>query len=174
MPKTAEKMKLTDKRVEEIVSESIGEDAVKMVRFIGVKKDVSEFKISAGLKMEIQEVRNVLYRLHSKNLVTYKRRKDNKKGWYISYWTFNKDMVKELSKKINIEKLEKFRERLQVESSNVNTFFMCPKACTRMDFHNAINYNFRCPECGSLMQQQDNIKTINFLKEKIREIEAVA
>ncbi len=174
MPKAAEKMKLTDKRIEEIVSESIGDDAVKIVRFIGIKKDVSEFKISTGLKMEIQEVRNILYRLHSKNLVTYKRRKDNKKGWYISYWTFSKDMVKELSKKINIEKLEKFRERLQVESSNLNTFFLCPKACTRMDFHNAISHNFRCPECGALMQQQDNTKTINFLKEKIREIEAVA
>ncbi len=174
MPNAAEKMKLTDKRVEEIVGESIGEDAVKIVKFIGAKKDVSEFKISSGLKMEIQEVRNILYRLHSKNLVAYKRRKDNKKGWYISYWTFDKEMVKELSKKINTEKLEKFRERLQVESSNLNTFFMCPKACTRMDFHNAINYTFRCPECGSLMQQQDNTKTINFLKEKIREIEAVA
>src|SRR3989338_3427234 len=131
MPKPAKKMKLTDKRVEEIVSESIGEDAVKMVRFIGGKKDVSEFKISSGLKMEIQEVRNILYRLHSKNLVTYKRVKDNKKGWYVSYWTFDKVRVSELLAKMNREKLEKFKDRLAVESTNINSFFMCPKACVR-------------------------------------------
>ena len=167
-------MKLTDKRVEEIIGEAIGDDAVRIVRFLKSKKDFSEFKISSGLKIEIQEVRNILYRLHNSNLVTYKRKKDNKKGWYISYWTFNKSRVKELYKKMNTEKLEKFRERLDVENSNLNSFFMCPKACTRMDFHNATGYSFRCPECGSLMEQQDNTKTITFLKEKIREIEAVA
>jgi transcription initiation factor TFIIE subunit alpha len=167
-------MKLTDKRVEEILSEAVGADVLKIVRFLKGKRDVSEFNVSLKLKMDIQEVRNILYRLHNNNLVAYKRKKDNKKGWYVSYWTFNKSRVKELLKKINTEKLEKFRERLNVESRNLNSFFMCPKTCTRMDFHNAINYNFRCPECGSLMQQQDNVKTISFLKEKIREIEAVA
>jgi len=167
-------MKLTDKRLDEIIEEAIGEDAVRAVRFLKGKRDVSEFKMTSGLKIEIQEVRNILYRLHSNNLVTYKRRKDNKKGWYISYWTFNKSRVKELYKRMNSEKLEKFRERLEVESTNLNAFFMCPKACIRMDFHNAINYTFRCPECGFLMEQQNNTKTITFLKEKIREIEAVA
>lgn len=167
-------MKLTDKRIEEIIGESVGEDAFRIVKFLKGKKNVSEFKISSGLKLEIQEVRNILYRLHSKNLVTYKRKKDNKKGWYISYWTFDKSKVKELLKKMNKEKLERFKERLEVESNNINSFFMCSKACTRMDFHNAINYDFRCLECGMLMEQQDNTKTINFLKEKIREIEAVA
>jgi len=167
-------MKLTDKRVEEIVSEAIGIDVINLVRFLKGKRDVSEFKISSKLKKDIQEVRNILYRLHNSNLVSYKRKKDNKKGWYISYWTFNKIRVRELLKRVNTEKLERFRERLHVESSNLNSFFMCPKTCTRMDFHNATGYKFRCPECGSLMQQQDNIKTINFLKERIREIEAVA
>ena len=166
-------MKLTDKRIEEIVQEAVGEDVVKILRFLKRKKDVSEFKIASGLKTEIQEVRNMLYRMHSKNLVSYKRKKDNKKGWYISYWTFNKIRVRELIKKMNKEKLEKFKERLETESTNLNAFFMCNKACTRMDFHNAINYDFHCPECGSLMQQQDNTRTISFLKEKIREIEAV-
>ncbi|MAG15781.1 hypothetical protein CMO88_01840 [Candidatus Woesearchaeota archaeon] len=167
-------MKLTDKRVEEIVTDAIGDDVIKILRFLKGKRDVSEFKISSKLKMDIQEVRNVLYRMHNINLVSYKRKKDNKKGWYISYWTFNKSRVKELLKKMNTEKLERFRERLHVESSNLNSFFMCPKTCTRMDFHNATAYSFRCPECGNLMQQQDNTKTISFLKEKIREIEAVA
>ena len=167
-------MKLTDKRVEQILTEAVGEDCIRVIRFLNRKKDVSEFRISEGLKAEIQDVRNVLYRLHSNNLVTYNRKKDNKKGWYISYWTFNKSRVKELIAKLNREKLEKFRERLEVESTNLNSFFMCPKACTRMDFHNSLTVEFRCPECGTLMQQQNNIKTINFLKEKIRQIEAVA
>src|SRR3989338_5267898 len=92
-------MKLTDKKVDEVIAESIGEDAVEIIRFIRGKKDVSEFKISTALKLEIQEVRNILYRIHNNNLVTYNRKKDNKKGWYVSYWTFDKTRVKELMKK---------------------------------------------------------------------------
>jgi len=167
-------MKLTDKRVDEIISEAVGDDALKIVKALKGRKDVSEFKIATNMRQDIQIIRNILYRLHSKNLVTYKRRKDNKKGWYISYWTFSRTRVKELIKSINKEKLERFKERLENESTNVNTFCMCSKACIRMDFHNASNYSFRCPECGSLMQQQNNIKTIDFLKAKIKEIEATA
>ena len=42
-------MKLTDKRIEEIVGEAVGEDSLKIVKFLKRKKDVSEFKISSGL-----------------------------------------------------------------------------------------------------------------------------
>ena len=166
-------MKLTDKTIERIISESVGDDACRVVKFMKGKRDLSEFKISSGLKLEIQEVRNILYRLHNKNLAIYKRKKDNKKGWYVSYWTFDKNNLRDLSKKMNTEKLEKYKERLEIESNNINSFFMCKKACTRMDFPSAINYQFRCGECGMPMDQQDNTKTIDFLKEKIKEFETI-
>ena len=164
-------MKLTDKVIEQIIGESVGDDAYRIVKFMREKKDLSEFKISTSLKLEIQEVRNVLYRLHNKNLAVYKRKKDNKKGWYVSYWTFDKNNLRQLAKNLNKEKLEKYKERLEIESNNANSFFMCKKACTRMDFHSAITYQFRCGECGMIMDQQDNTKTIDFLKEKIKEFE---
>ncbi|MBN2454611.1 hypothetical protein JXB11_03630 [Candidatus Woesearchaeota archaeon] len=167
-------MRLTDKRTEEVINQVVGEDVLKVVGLLKGKKDVSEFKMAGQLKLDIQAVRNMLYRLHNHNLVTYKRKKDRKKGWYISYWTFNKNRVKELIGDLKKQKLEHFRQRLETESANVNNFFICPKACTRMDFHSAAQFNFKCPECGAVMQQQDNAKTIDFLKEKIREIESEA
>ena len=167
-------MRVTDKRTEQVVSQVVGEDAVRVVRALKDKKDVSEFKVAGSLKADIQTIRNVLYRLHSHNLVTYKRKKDRKKGWYISYWTFHRNRVKELMEGLKKQKLEHFKHRLETESANVNNFFICPKACTRMDFHSASQFNFKCPECGAMMQQQDNARTIDFLKEKIREMESEA
>ncbi|MFH1181878.1 MAG: hypothetical protein V1702_02880 [Candidatus Woesearchaeota archaeon] len=167
-------MRITDKKTDDVISQIIGEDALKIVRFLKGKKDVSEFKMAGTFKEDIQVVRNVLYRLHTYNLVSYKRRKDRKKGWYISYWTFQKNRIKELIDGLKKEKLEHFRQRLEAEKANINNFYICPKACSRMDFDKAAEANFKCPECGCVMEQQDNARTIDFLKEKIREIESEA
>ena len=108
----------------EVVKAAAGEDAVLLAKIIAKAKDVSEFKIVQTARLDIQRVRNILYKLHSTNLADYKRIKDNDKGIYVSYWTFNKAMVKELSAKLQQEKLERFRERLEVEKNNVNCFFI--------------------------------------------------
>ena len=47
---------------------------------------------------------------------------------------------------------------------------MCRNACVRMDFEKATDFNFKCPECGELMNQVDNARTIDLLKDKIGEL----
>jgi len=53
-------------------------------------------------------------------------------------------------------------------------FYMCRNACIRMDFDKAVDFNFKCPECGELMQEQDNRRTIEFIKERLRQLEVTA
>jgi transcription initiation factor TFIIE subunit alpha len=166
--------RLTDQKIHEIVTEVVGEDAVEIVKFLKGKKDISEFKIAEKTKDEIQKIRNILYRLYNYNLVAYKRKKDRQKGWYISYWTFQPKKVKDLIERLKKEKLEHYKDRLEEEEANKNAFFICPKTCSRLDFTTATAHEFKCPECGALLQQQDNARTIDFLREKIREIEAAA
>jgi transcription initiation factor IIE alpha subunit len=40
-----------------------------------------------------------------------------------------------------------------------------------LDFDQATEFEFKCPECGTLLQQQENVRTIEHLKEKIQELE---
>ena len=80
--------------------------------------------------------------------------------------------MKFLIQKLRKEKLENLNERLQREQGS--HFFMCRSACVRMDFEKATDFNFKCPECGELMNQVDNARTIGFLKDKIGELEKEA
>jgi transcription initiation factor TFIIE subunit alpha len=164
-------MKLTNQLVHNAMLELVGEDAIPIVNFLKNRKDISEFIVSEKTKTEIHLVRNILYRMESLNLAKYKRRKNKEKGYYISYWTLNLKRIKDLLKKLEKDKLEKLKERLEKEETNKNNFFICSKMCARLDFEQATNFGFRCPECGSLLQQQDNSKTIEHLREKIGEIE---
>lgn len=166
-------LKSLNAKIAEVVRAAAGEDAIKLVKILASCRNVSEFRIVKSARLDIQKVRNLLYKLHSSNLADYKRVKDNKKGIYVSYWTFNRAMVEELFSKLHQEKLQRFRERLDVETSNLNGFFICPAACTRADFTRAEQQRFRCEECGQLLAQEDNTRTIDVLREKIREMEAV-
>ena len=168
--KLRDKMRLSNKMVKDVVTELVGEDALLVVETIKDKPNISEFSIAEQIKMDMQELRNILYRLHNHNLVTYYRKKDRQKGWYISYFTFNKQIVKDLYLKIVKEKLDKYKMRLEKEHQS--EYYICPNFCARLDFDQALEVQYRCPECGSLLQQQDNTKTIARLKSQIKEIES--
>lgn len=166
-------MRVTAKKAQEIIEESVGSDAMAVVEFLKGKKNTSEFVIAEKTKTEIHIVRNILYRLHNATLADYKRKKDSKKGYYISYWTFNQKALRDVSRRIQKTKLHKLQERLEKEVKNVGCFFICSNACTRLDFEQGTINDFKCPECGSLLTQQDNTRTIEFLKEQIKELEIV-
>ena len=166
------KVTLTNKKMYDTVEEVGGEPAIKIVEFLKDKKNISEFIIADKTKFDMQTTRAVLYRLHNHNIATYIRKKDRQKGWYISYWTFNKKGVKDVIVKLKKKKLEKLNERLEKEEKNKGMFFICSKACARLDFDQATEFEFKCPECGDLLNQQDNVKTIDNIRERIKEMES--
>lgn len=163
-------MKVTNTLVEEVISDVAGEDVLPLVRALKNKKNVSEFKLADDIDREINEVRNMLYRLHSANLVSFIRKKDKKKGWYIYYWTFNAKRIRYLTLELKKKKLRKLIERIEREKSS--DFFLCSaNQCVRLDFSQAVDFNFKCPECGSLMNQEENEERIKELEKDIRAME---
>ena len=154
------------------VAEVIGEEAVPIVQYLKGKKNISEFKIAESIKAEVNSVRKMLYALQTSNLVNYYRKKDRQKGWYISYWTLKPESFDYLALATRKQKLQQLQERLHKEETNHGLFYICPSLCVRLEFDKAAEISFKCPECGSNLQHQDNTKTIEQLRAKIVEIEA--
>ncbi|MBR9676813.1 hypothetical protein GOV04_01615 [Candidatus Woesearchaeota archaeon] len=163
-------IKITASLIEEVVSEVAGKDTIPLVNLLkGQKEKISEFKIADDLDLDIKEVRNMLYRLYKHNLVSFNRKKDKQKGWYIYYWDFNKPLIEHLYFIIKKDKLEKLKERLVREQTH--KFYLCPRGCVRADFDQATEWFYKCPECDSIMQEQDNERTIDHLTKLIAELE---
>ncbi len=162
-------MRLSNKMVEATISEAAGQDVLPLVAFLKNKKNISEFKIAEAIEREINETRNMLYRLHEVNLVSFTRKKDKQKGWYIYYWTYRPNMIKHLYTNLRKDRLEKLRERLDREKSS--NFFMCSNQCIRLDFEQAMNFEFKCPECGEIMNHEENEQKIQEIEKEIANIE---
>ena len=162
-------MRLSNNIIESIVKEVVGDDAVPLVRFLKNNKNISEFKIAETIKKEVNETRNILYRLYENNLVNFMRKKDKKKGWYIYYWTFNQKRVKDLIWDLKKKRLKKLKERVDRESEG--NFFGCRNKCIRLNFDQATDFQFKCPECGSVLDQEDNTKIMENIQNEIKELE---
>lgn len=167
-------LRVTKSMIKDVVSEVAGEDCVQIILDIGNRVNVSEFIISDELSIDIRELRRKLYKLWEAGLVRFKRKKDKKRGWYIYYWTFIPSRVWFLFRDLRVRKLQKLKERLEQEENN--EFYLCPNGCVRLDFSQAVEFDFKCPECGSLLVPNDNSRTISHLKDEIakltKEIEA--
>src|SRR3989338_2902141 len=138
--RTMGKVTLTNKKIMDTVAEVGGEPAIKIAEFLKNKRNISEFVIADKTKLDMQTTRAVLYKLHGTNVASYIRKKDRKKGWYISYWTFNKTGVKDLICSLKKQKIERLKERLQKEEANKDNFYICVKACARLDFEQATEF----------------------------------
>ena len=169
-PAKAKKQKKSrDDVLNEVIKAVAGDDVLPLVRALKNKSNVSEFKLADAIKKEINITRNMLYRLYDHNLVTFTRKKDKKKGWYIYYWTFNSRRVKELIITLKKAKIDRLRERLEREKST--NFFNCANKCIRLDFDQATEFEYKCPECGEILQQEDNTQKIAELQKNIAQLE---
>ncbi len=162
-------MRFSNKTTDELVREVVGDDAVKLIDLLKNKTNVSEFKLAEKLKLTVNHVRNILYRLQEHNLVTSTRRKDKKKGWYIYYWTFNTAQARITLASLKKKKLDDLKGRLSTES--LDSFFLCPKDCTRLKITYAMEHDFKCPECGTLLKQEDNEQYLAKIKKEIEDLE---
>ena len=162
-------MRLSNKIVEDVVIEVAGEDVLPLLKALKNKKNVSEFKLAESIKEEVNKTRNMLYRLYDANLVSFVRKKDKKKGWYIYYWTFDTKKIKYLLSSLKKKRLAKLKVRLEREKEN--QFYSCESKCIRLDFDQAMNFEFKCPECGNLIEQEDNSEEIKQLETDIKVLE---
>lgn len=162
-------MKLTPEMIKKTISHVAGEDVLPLVEKLKKQDNLSEFILAKEVNYEINIVRNMLYRLYHANLVSFTRKKDKQKGWYIYYWTFRPNKIKDLVDKIDKERLEGLRSRYEREKGK--EFYRCPTRCMRFEFMQAMEYDFKCPECGSIMNHEDNSENLGRIQKEIDELQ---
>lgn len=155
-----------------IVQSIAGSQADKLVEMLYKKKNVNEFLIAKKLKLTINQMRNILYKLADEGLVSFTRKKDSKKGgWYTYYWTL--DLGKSLSK--YKERLENEIETLrnQISTKKSTTFFYCKNCGLEFSQESALLHDYTCHECGEALEIKETADEISSLEKEIARREQV-
>jgi len=156
----------------------LGGDGRKIIDFIYNKKNVNEFLVATKTNLNINQVRNIFYKLESKNLVTSTRKKDRRKGkygWYIYFWTLDEEKALEELKRMKMKRIEVLEH--EIKNRKEITFFECKNKCVVMREETALLHDFFCPECGELLMPASRDKEIKRLEDEknkiIKEIEEI-
>lgn len=165
---TVNSMKSIMHLFEELVKEKCGNDGVKILKLLEGKENVSEFKISDDINMNINELRAILYKLTEDNLIISTRKKDKQKGWYVYYWTFNFRHARDLLLKRKESQLQELKHKL---GNPEVPKYVCPNGCISLFLEDAMEIEFKCPECSSLLKLREIKYDEEVIKKKIKEVE---
>ena len=158
-------MRFTPKKIEEILVAILDKDGAPLIKELIGKENVSEFDLATRTKKDIKVIRKMLYTLHNYNLVGFTRKKDKQKGWYIYYWTLLPESIRFNYYKMKKEMVERLKKLLEIEKKEL--FFVCPNRCVRINFDQSMDFEFHCPECGELINQDNPEERVKDLTARI-------
>jgi transcription factor E len=163
---------MQEKFLKDIVSLIAGQEAVKIVDLLYNKKNVNEFNIAKKLNLNINQTRNILYKLADQGLVSFIRKKDSRKGgWYTYFWTL--DISKSLEHLRNNLDAETEKLRAEMERRKHERFYYSPNVDIEYSEEDALQHDFIDPESGEVLQLKDNGEAIARIGKDIDKIRLV-
>lgn len=146
------------------------ENVLSVARILQRRKEVSEVELIRRFGNDSHYVRRALYALHGRGYAGFRRKKDETIGWYTYFWYFKPSEVVHDYYKQNAERLQRLEERLAREKETV--YYSCPNGCLRLDFDHAVEYRFRCPDCGTLLDPEEMQHYVRQMRSQIRQLKA--
>lgn len=153
------------KFLKSIVENLINKQAVPIIDLLIGKKHVNEFLIAKKLNLTINQTRNILYKLSDFGLVSFIRKKDKRKGWYIYFWTLN------IYQSLNLleQNLKKELEQLEIQlkERKERRYYFCKTCSIEVSEEVALMNNFACSECEQIYELSNNQEIIQNLEKGI-------
>jgi transcription initiation factor TFIIE subunit alpha len=149
------------------VATALGEeDAVKLIEILKNAEEITDDEIANKTSIRLNSVRKILYKLYDHSLVSLRRTRDPKTGWFIFHWKLQPDQLEGFIVSQKRRVLEKLNTRLEFEKNH--DFFFCYTAgCKRVPFEDAVELVFRCSTCSKPLMHYDNDKILHALTKKI-------
>ncbi|MDW8039796.1 MAG: transcription factor [Nitrososphaerota archaeon] len=152
------------------VAEALGEEeAVKIIEMLKNSDEITDDEIANKTGVRLNNVRKILYKLYDHSLVSLRRTRDPKTGWFIFHWKLQPDQLEGfiLSQKRRV--FEKLNIRLEYEKNH--DFYYCyTPGCKRVPFEEAVELVFKCPTCGKPLMHCDNEKIVKVLTQKVEQL----
>ena len=142
------------------------EEAVKLIEHLKGVEEITDDEIANKTGIRLNAVRKILYKLYDHSLVSLRRTRDPKTGWFIFHWKLQPDQLEGfiLSQKRRV--LEKLNVRLEYEKNH--DFYYCNNSeCKRVPFEDAVEVVFHCATCGSALVHFGNERMVIKLGEKV-------
>ncbi|VVB74684.1 Transcription factor E [Candidatus Tiddalikarchaeum anstoanum] len=156
----------TDPEVFGLVKSIIGNEGLHIIHHLLTVDKADEFEIAKSLKEDVNFVRSVMYKMYTHKLVSYTRRRDAEKGWYIYTWKLLPDRIYDRILNIKQKNMDRLYCQLEGEK-NKEQGFHCKKCAIDLEFQKALELSFTCFACGGMLEPLNNNETIKKIDKDI-------
>jgi transcription initiation factor TFIIE subunit alpha len=149
------------------VAQALGEeDAIKLIEILKNSNETTDDEIASKTGIRLNSVRKILYKLYDHSLVSLRRTRDPKTGWFIFHWRLQSDQLEGFIQSQKRRVLEKLNVRLEFEKNH--DFYYCyTPACKRVPFEEAVELVFKCKTCGKPLMHYDNDRILEALEKRV-------
>lgn len=146
-----------------------GEEGLKIFQYLLSHGTTEENKLAKKMGFDkTNSIRKYLYTLYSRTLVSYNKKKKGKKAWFIYSWYANPDRLIYLLKEIYQNDINQINK--SIELNKVEDYYIC-NSCNRLyDVSTALQNDFRCPNCGTVLEHIDTAKVLESRQNRIHEL----
>lgn len=146
----------------------VGDEGIELLRKFPTEGEHSDEDLAAETGINLNSVRHSLYTLYEKRLAEYHRIKNNETGWLTYLWQIRIDRIYDAIREDLATVLDKLERRERFEEEN--DFYICKDCGIILPFAQAMDFEFKCPECKEAIAHFDNDALLAALKQRIASI----
>ena len=138
---------LKDPNIRRLIVNYAGEHSIPVLKLL--EKYSQDEEIANELNIRVSDIRAVLNKFNEAGFAYYDRTQDEETGWYYYKWNVDeKKFLKWIEEKL-INEINKYKY-LALEGE----YYFCPTCGLDplYKFDEAMDYEFRCPRCGSPLE----------------------
>lgn len=162
---------MDEKKVRLIISTLINDAAAEVAAYVFNNPDTTEFEIERDLGYTIKDIRTLFYEIEGYTLINRENRKNKELNQYYYHWNLDLNKFVQVFKTEISKRLKNLNKELDDEKNL--QWFMCPNCIQRNHYEDCLEFDFECPNCQSLMNEDDNsrrIKRLEKTKEKLEKV----
>ena len=114
---------------------------------------LSDEELARVCKFKVSDVRAVLNKLHSRGIAVYERTRDKDTGWYYYKWSSDLKAIERMMEEQGGRERREAESGRAYEGAGAYNIYVCGNcAQERHSFEVALDYLFKCPQCGSSLE----------------------
>src|SRR3989338_4533471 len=147
-------------------SGKLGQDIIGI--YCEKNRPLKDEYLAKRLNLKVTDVRSGLNRLHYLGISYYQKEKNKDTGWYSFTWKIDEKRLIELICQDFGEKVQNLEKK--EEKNETYTLFSCKNNCDEIPFELASEYQFRCPNCGNVMNLVDTKKMLLGIRKNMAKV----
>ncbi len=153
-----------------------GEKGLDVFKYLIYHGPMEENLLAKKLRFDkANAIRKFLYKLYSKNLVSYTKKKKGAKAWYTYYWKADPERLVFLLKKEYEDEIKQAKK--SIDLNKATDFYICNTCNRRYGLMEALENSFRCSNCNDVLSHLDTSQVVGdkesriaFLNSKIKHV----